>query len=398
MLDDTQDTGARTNTTHHAGAGAYPSGIQGDGVHDNTHPPYPRDGALGTTTRDAGARTSGADADVRAAGGLDPAGAIVAQANEAPTAERPVEGVVQVLSPRQVPLGGLRALEVRRTLPHRDRSFVGAWCFVDHYGPERGVGMDVPPHPHTGLQTVSWLFEGAIEHHDSGGAHAVVRPGEVNLMTSGHGIVHSEVSTPGTETLHGVQLWVALPDVTRDGDRAFEHHAPECVPLPSGQGSALVFIGELRGVADSPIVTHTPLLGAELRLDAGARVTLDVDEGFEHGILVDTGTVTLDGARLERGDLGCVDEGRATLTLDVGNEPARVILLGGTPFEEEIVMWWNFIGRSHDEIVLARDEYEAGAERFGSVEGYVGDVERIPAPTMPPVRLRPRNRRGRGGG
>ena len=224
MLDDTQDTGARTNTTHHAGAGAYPSGIQGDGVHDNTHPPYPRDGARRTTTRDAGARTSGADADVRAAGGLDPAGVIVAQANEAPTAERPVEGVVQVLSPRQVPLGGLRALEVRRTLPHRDRSFVGAWCFVDHYGPERGVGMDVPPHPHTGLQTVSWLFEGAIEHHDSGGAHAVVRPGEVNLMTSGHGIVHSEVSTPGTETLHGVQLWVALPDVTRDGDRAFEHH------------------------------------------------------------------------------------------------------------------------------------------------------------------------------
>lgn len=152
MLDDTQDTGARTNTTHHAGAGAYPSGIHGDGVHDNTHPPYPRDGALGTTTRDAGARTSGADADVRAAGGLDPAGVIVAQANEAPTAERPVEGVVQVLSPRQVPLGGLRALEVRRTLPHRDRSFVGAWCFVDHYGPERGVGMDVPPHPTPGCR------------------------------------------------------------------------------------------------------------------------------------------------------------------------------------------------------------------------------------------------------
>lgn len=101
---------------------------------------------------------------------------IVAQANEAPTAERPVEGVVQVLSPRQVPLGGLRALEVRRTLPHRDRSFVGAWCFVDHYGPERGGGMDVPPHPHTGLQTVSRLFEGAIEHHDSGGAHAAIRP------------------------------------------------------------------------------------------------------------------------------------------------------------------------------------------------------------------------------
>ena len=109
-------------------------------------------------------------------------------------------------------------------------------------------------------------------------------------------------------------------------------------------------------------------------------------------------TLALDGARLERGDLGCVDEGRATLTIDVGDEPARVILLGGTPFEEEIVMWWNFIGRNHDEIVLARDEYEAGSERFGSVEGYVGDVDRIPAPVMPPVRLRPHNRRGRVGG
>ena len=132
---------------------------------------------------------------------------------------------VQVLEARQVPLGGMRSLEVRRTLPHKDRSFVGAWCFVDHYGPEpvrdlERDGMDVPPHPHTGLQTVSWLFDGEIEHRDTGGVHGMVRPGEMNLMTSGHGIAHSEVSTPETDTLHGVQLWVALPDADRETARA----------------------------------------------------------------------------------------------------------------------------------------------------------------------------------
>ena len=136
---------------------------------------------------------------------------------------------VQVIAAREVPLGGLRAMTVRRTLPSRDRAFVGAWCFADHYGPEHGICMDVPPHPHTGLQTVSWLFEGEIEHRDSGGVHAMVRPGEVNLMTSGHGIAHSEVSTPERDLLHGVQLWVALPEHDRDLVREFQHHSPDLV-------------------------------------------------------------------------------------------------------------------------------------------------------------------------
>src|SRR5690349_8222856 len=120
-------------------------------------------------------------------------------------------------------------MTVRRTLPQRSRTMIGAWCFVDHYGPDDVAstgGMDVAPHPHTGLQTVSWLFTGEIEHRDSLGVHAHVRPGEVNLMTSGRGIAHSEVSTPATSTLHGVQLWVALPEAARDGRRAFDHHAP----------------------------------------------------------------------------------------------------------------------------------------------------------------------------
>ncbi len=160
-------------------------------------------------------------------------------------AQRPV---VEVLTARAVPLGGPRAMTVRRTLPQRQRSLIGAWCFADHYGPDdvrASGGMDVAPHPHTGLQTVSWLFSGEIEHRDSLGKHAFVRPGEVNLMTGGHGICHSEVSTPSTTVLHGVQLWVALPDSDRHAPRNFEHHVPEPVRLPGGV--LRVFLGTLAG-------------------------------------------------------------------------------------------------------------------------------------------------------
>ncbi|MGO4957183.1 pirin family protein [Luteococcus sp. Sow4_B9] len=304
---------------------------------------------------------------------------------------------VQVIRPRGVALSDQAKLQVRRTLPNRERSFVGAWCFVDHYGPdpirERSDGMDVPPHPHTGLQTVSWLFDGALEHRDSGGVHAVVRAGEINLMTSGHGITHSEVTTPETTVLHGVQLWIALPERFRDTARAFQHHAPVAQALPGGQ--ALVFIGSLAGIDESPIVTHTPLLGAELRLAPGTDLRLTVDPSFEHALLVDRGTVTFQGQPLERGELGLVDDGLSALTITVGDESTRLVLLGGEPFDDEIVMWWNFIGGDHEYVALAREQYEAGHERFGSVEGYVGAVDRIPAPPLPPGRLRPRGRWGR---
>ncbi len=305
---------------------------------------------------------------------------------------------VQVLRGRQVPLGGIRAMYVRRTLPHRNRSFVGAWCFVDHYGPDEldvdgSGGMDIPPHPHTGLQTVSWLFEGEIEHRDSGDAVALVRPGEVNLMTAGAGIAHSEVSTPRTTRLHGVQLWVALPDSARGTRRAFEHHAPALVEL-RGVGSARVFIGELVGVDRSPVRTFTPLLGAELTLHPGAAVALAINPAYEHGVLLDTGEVSVEGVPLESGDLACLDPGPNRLRLRAGAAGARILLLGGEPFEEEIVMWWNFVGRSHDEILAYRQGWEAGTIRFGSVKGYAGPVARIPAPPLPAVRLRPRGRRG----
>ncbi|MCD4524061.1 pirin family protein [Nocardioides sp. cx-173] len=330
---------------------------------------------------------------------------------------------VQLLAPREVPLGGPRAMTVRRTLPQRERSLIGAWCFVDHYGPDDVAdtgGMSVPPHPHTGLQTVSWLFTGQIEHRDSAGNHAMVRPGEVNLMTAGRGISHSEVSTPQTRTLHGAQLWVALPDGARDVAPGFAHHAPP--PLAGTGWEARVLLGSLLGDT-SPVPTATPLLGAELLLDPGATLDLDVDPAFELGVLVDRGRLEVAGTTAERGDLAFVAPGSASLRLSSYDEPVRVLLLGGPPFGEPIVMWWNFVGRSHEEIVGFRAQWQAqiadeagepadpGAagglrEEAGPGERVVRDgqlvrdgrfgvvvgehLPPIPAPSLPNARLRER--------
>ncbi len=303
--------------------------------------------------------------------------------------EAPAAGV-EVLTARDVPLGGPRAMNVRRTLPQRARTLIGAWCFADHYGPDdvaESGGMDVAPHPHIGLQTVSWLFSGEIEHRDSLGTHAFVRPGELNLMTGGFGICHSEVSTPGTTVLHGVQLWVALPEEHRDTERDFQHHAPDPVALDGG--TVRVFLGSLAGDT-SPVTTFTPLLGAEVTLVPGGTVSLEVDTAFEHGVLVDSGDVRVDGTTVRPTELGYVAPGRERLILtNDATRTARLILLGGPPFPEEIVMWWNFIGRSHDEIVQAREDWIKG-DRFGEVHGYDGAP--LPAPELPKTPLTARRR------
>ena len=311
---------------------------------------------------------------------------------------------VEVMSPRDVPLGGLRAMRVRRTLPQRERSLIGAWCFVDHYGPDdvsSTGGMKVAPHPHTGLQTVSWLFSGEIEHRDSAGHQAMVRPGELNLMTAGHGISHCEVSTPQTRVLHGAQLWVALPDRDRDGAPGFVHHAPD--PVTGDGWSASVFLGSLLGVI-SPVATSTPLLGAELTLGPATTLVLDVDAAFEHGVLVDTGALAVAGQDVVAHELAYVRPGRSTLTLTSYDEPVRVLLLGGPPFGEPIVMFWNFVGRTHDEIVEYRaawqaqitsegevvtDSQDVADGRFGIVPG--DHLAPIPAPGLPNARLRERH-------
>jgi quercetin 2,3-dioxygenase len=304
---------------------------------------------------------------------------------------------VHVIAPREVPLGGPRAMTVRRTLPSRQRSFVGAWCFVDHYGPDdvrSSGGMDVPPHPHTGLATVSWLFDGEVEHRDSAGVHALIRPGELNLMTSGAGIAHSEVSTARTSRLHGVQLWVVLPRDRAQGERDFAHFAPPWVIRPSVRFR--VFLGEVEG-SRSPVTTPTPLLGAEVILQPRSVWHPAVDGAHEHAVLVDEGEVVVNGVPVGRAELGCIDAGLTELhVVNHATVPARLLLLGGEPFDEDVIMWWNFIGRSGEEIARYRQEWQDGADRFGSVAGYTGVVDRLPAPALPTTNLKARGNRRRG--
>jgi hypothetical protein len=232
------------------------------------------------------------------------------------------------------------------------------------------------------------LFSGEVEHRDSAGVHAMVRPGELNLMTAGAGICHSEVSVRSGAVLHGVQLWLALPDSDRDTRRDFAHYAPTPISLPGAV--ARVFLGALSG-SRSPVHTFTPLLGAQLDLDANAQLDLGVDPAFEHGVLCDMGAVQIGGTTLAVADLGYQGRGRSALRLqNMGDRPARVLVLGGVPFAEELVMWWNFVGRSHDEIVSYRQLWQDADERFGAVQGYQGSVARLPAPPLPTTRLRPR--------
>jgi redox-sensitive bicupin YhaK (pirin superfamily) len=311
------------------------------------------------------------------------------------TSEPHLAAGVVVLEPREVPLGGPRAMPVRRTLPQRARSLIGAWCFIDHYGPNDVAdrdGMLVPPHPHTGLQTVSWLFAGEVDHRDSVGSHALIRPGELNLMTAGSGIAHSELSTETTTVLHGAQLWIALPESARNGAPFFERYVPQ--PIGIGAATARVFIGSLGG-SSSPARVFSGLVGAQLDVPAGATVVIPVDPLFEHGVLVDAGDVLLDDAAVPVAHLAYRAPGATQLVLTAGESPARVLLIGGVPLGERIVMWWNFIGRSHEDIVRFRDDWQteviAGRNddgRFGRVRGYDGPA--LPAPELPNVRLTPR--------
>ena len=307
-----------------------------------------------------------------------------------------------VLEPREVPLGGPRALVVRRTLPHKAVRTIGAWCFVDHFGPAAVAenGMHVPPHPHIGLQTVTWLYSGDVLHRDGLGSHQVIRPGQLNLMTAGRGIAHAEdtVVDPATPAagydpavMHGLQLWVALPDADRHQDPHFEHH-DDLPVVDLGGLTATVVLGEVAGVR-SPAATYTPIVGADLAAAGPGRTRVPLDPAFEHGVLPVDGDVRVDGASVPRGALLHLRPGRDGLDLDLDG-PGRVFLLGGAPLGERLVMWWNFVGRSHDEIAAARADWEAGrdrghpgTERFAPVDH---PVAALPAPGLPTTRLLPR--------
>src|SRR3954452_7394622 len=296
---------------------------------------------------------------------------------------------LDLLPGKEVQLG--RSTRVRRLLPTLGRRLVGAWAFVDHYGPDdvaAGPGVQVAPHPHTGLQTVSWLLQGRVHHRDSLGNDVEFGPGQLALMTAGHGIAHAEQSpVEHPRFLHGAQLWVALPDASREIAPAFEHHAT----LPGWTSDGLtttVLMGSFGG-ATSPGITHTPLVGVDLALAAGADVEVPLEPDFEYALLASSGTATVEGAPLERGAMLYLGTGRRARRRP-GGEPPRLLLLGGEPFEEQLVMWWNFVGRSGEEIADYAEQWNAESDRFGAVVGY--DGARLEAPPLPPVPLKARGR------
>lgn len=276
--------------------------------------------------------------------------------------------------------GRVGAFDVRRALPQRGRRTVGAWCFIDHMGPaaiSEDRGLDVAPHPHIGLQTVTWLFEGEAVHRDSLGTEQVISPGQLNLMTAGHGVAHSEEGTGRYRgDLHGVQLWVAQPSGTRDGPAAFEHY-PDLPRADLDAAVATVLIGDLDGVT-SPARRDTDHIGIDFDLRAGT-TTVPLRADFEYAIVVFTGMVAIDSRNVAPGHLAYLGLGRAELTLSA-SLPARLLLIGGVPFDEPVLMWWNFVARDRQEIVAAHADWLAASPRFGSVDSKLPRIEPGPPP------------------
>jgi redox-sensitive bicupin YhaK (pirin superfamily) len=294
-----------------------------------------------------------------------------------------MQDTLQALPARDTELG---TIKIRRALPNRQRRLVGPWCFFDRFGPMQfsdGKPMDVAPHPHIGLQTVTWLFEGEVVHHDSLDCEALIRPGQLNLMTAGSGIAHAE-ETPGknTGTLSGLQLWVALPDAHRHRAASFNHH-PDLPQVSLPGGDATVIMGEVAG-RRSTAQTFWPMIGLELTVHPAARLSLQLDPTFEHALMVSNGQVELEGQILDLDVLYYAGTNRHEIELDSAGG-ARVVIIGGLPFTEPILMWWNFVARTNEEMDAARRDWEEH-RRFGDVKKY--DGPRTPAPSFQPMRLK----------
>lgn len=291
----------------------------------------------------------------------------------------PVAPVIQHVTARSAQVGG--GIPVNRLMPSRQRRMIGAWCFLDHAGPavfQSGAGLRVGPHPHIGLQTFTWMIEGEVLHRDSLGHVQVVRPGQVNLMTAGHGIAHTEESLPDQSKLHAVQLWIALPASDTERAPAFDHH-PDLPVWDQDDCHYTLLTGTYQG-RSAPTKQYSPLIGMDLFSAAGSTVRLDLNPEFEYGILVTDGHAQVNQERFAINELAFLGQGLTQVELQL--EPgSRAILLGGEPFGNEIFLWWNFVGLSKQQIAEAQGDWERGAARFGVVEGW--DGARLVAPPLP---------------
>jgi quercetin 2,3-dioxygenase len=294
------------------------------------------------------------------------------------------------IATRSAEIGG--GLIIRRALPNLRRRTVGAWCFLDHAGPvafAAGAGLHVGPHPHIGLQTFTWMIEGAVMHRDSLGNEQLVTPGQVNIMTAGVGISHSEDSAPAELApaaergrLHAVQLWIALPDAERHRPPAFRNH-PQ-LPLLNLDGfDVRVLAGSAVG-RTSPVEVFSALMAVDLHAKGAASLSMPLAPDFEHAALVTEGNALVAGELLAPGTLLYLEPGRVRLDVSC-DAPARLILVGGLPFEEELLLWWNLVARRPEELEEAVRDWTQG-KRFGQVRGSPSPA--LVAPSLAGLQLR----------
>jgi redox-sensitive bicupin YhaK (pirin superfamily) len=288
---------------------------------------------------------------------------------------------IEVRDGRPTEVGGMGIV---RVLPTKGRRTIGPWCFVDLMSPDDVANpdpMEVGPHPHIGLSTVTWLFEGEALHTDSLGSEQVIRPGQLNLMTAGHGIAHAELEVRDgsrgaeAEYVKGAQMWLAQTESTRHGPSSFAHH--EDLPIADlGTADAQVLAGTLAG-ATSPVETDWPLIGAELRLRSGTTLA-PVRHDFEHAVVPIDRRIKVDDVIVEPGALAILPPGFDTFRLEAAGGSGRMLLLGGVPFPDRLQMWWNFVARTREELTQAwRDWRDHNDDRFAPV---ASSLDRIDAP------------------
>lgn len=285
---------------------------------------------------------------------------------------------IERIASRTAEIGG--GITIERVLPTRQHRRIGAWCFLDHAGPARfepGAGMLVEAHPHIGLQTFTWMIEGEALHRDSLGNEQVLRPGQVNLMTAGHGISHTEESLPDQRVLHAAQLWIALPPGEQDMPPGFDHY-PD-LPRWREQGVDFTLLAGACAGRAAPARVYSPLVGVDLACAAAASLDLELDPAYEYGLLILEGGLQAQGERFAPNELAYLAPGRARLplALDAGS---RALLIGGAPPTDDLTIWWNFVG-SREAIAQAQRDWEARSERFGSVRGF--EARRLAAPAPP---------------
>ena len=282
---------------------------------------------------------------------------------------------------RVADVGGVPVL---RALPNRERRMVGAWCFLDHAGPshfDHGPGMQVGPHPHTCLQTFTWMIEGEVLHRDSLGSEQPIRPGQVNLMTAGKGIAHSEESL-GKPDFHAVQLWIALPKEQRLMPPRFQHYP--VLPKRVDQGLKITVLAGDWMDQHAPTEVHSPLVGVDMENEAPTSATLGLRPDFEYGVLSLYGDLQVNGESVQANELIYLPASGTQLHVQCGAN-TRFVLLGGEPYEGGVIIWWNFVGHSQEEIEGFLADWKRG-EGFGAP--VASKLPPLEAPSLEGVKLR----------